>query len=403
MLRIIPIVYLELSSPGWHEKNINEIEFYYDDVARSLIAGKGFVHSVNPRATAPFSFSPGTPFSFVPPLYAWLLFIPYKLFGPKLLLAKIFQSMIDGVVCLLLYLLGKRLFNNNRTALLASLLYAIYPLAILMCSTLYYQIPMNVALCWLLLSFMAPITTRNGAWTGVALGVTSLAKPVTLPLIAILPIVKFVEAFREQRKLRPAVCWTGGFFLLVALTLAPWTIRNYMVFNELIPVQKGAGAPLLQGSKEGYIDLDVATLRAKYGTSLGVAPDDASKIAIYNHINHFRQNPLDYLRFLGKKFLLSWYNTEGKKKNPYVLLMQLPFLLLAVLSMISSARKWAKKPNWYILAVITFICGIQVIFFPLARYTLVVMPLVMLLAADGIELIYSKIRSRHRVNAARYA
>ena len=81
-LRITPILYLELSSPGWHEKNINEIEFYYDDVARSLIAGKGFVHSVNPRPTGtPFSFTPGTPFSFVPPLYAWLLYIPYKLFG----------------------------------------------------------------------------------------------------------------------------------------------------------------------------------------------------------------------------------------------------------------------------------------------------------------------------------
>jgi len=45
---------------------------------------------------------------------------------------------------------------------------------------------------------------------------------------------------------------------------------------------------------------------------------------------------------------------------------------------------WLKKPNWYIPALILYICGIQVVIFPLARYTLAVMPLVMLMAAFGL-------------------
>jgi hypothetical protein len=96
LLRIIPIIYLEWRTPGWHEKNINEIEFYYDDVARSLINGKGFVHSVNPRSEdSPYKFKPGTPFHFVPPLYAWWLYLVYLVLT-ECFTGKILQSMLDG-------------------------------------------------------------------------------------------------------------------------------------------------------------------------------------------------------------------------------------------------------------------------------------------------------------------
>ena len=41
LLRAAPNIWLEWKEPGWHASNINEIEFYYDDVARSLILGEG--------------------------------------------------------------------------------------------------------------------------------------------------------------------------------------------------------------------------------------------------------------------------------------------------------------------------------------------------------------------------
>ena len=103
-LRVAPNIYLELRQQGWHINNINEMEFYYDDVARSLIVGKGFVHSVNPRSqNSLYKFEPGTPFRFVPPLYAWWLGLVYFIFGPNVLIAKILQCLMDASVCLLLY------------------------------------------------------------------------------------------------------------------------------------------------------------------------------------------------------------------------------------------------------------------------------------------------------------
>ncbi len=390
ILRFIPIIYLEWKEPGWHEKNVNEVEFYYDDVARSLIAGKGFVHSVNPRSPdSPYKFKPGTPFHFVPPLYAWWLYLVYLVFGPNVFIAKILQSTLDAIVCLMLYSIGKRIFHDSKIGLFASLLYAIYPLAIVMCNTLYYQIPMNVIVCWMILCYMASITLRNGIWTGISVAASALAKPVTLPLIICMPIVRIVESWFKKSLLKPSFLWSISFIVAGSLTLAPWTIRNYMVFHKFVPVQHGGDVAFHQGSKEEYIDLDVNSLRKKYG-DFGLKQDEINKAAISNHLMHFRSNPLDYLRFLGKKFLLSWFNTEGKQKNFYVLLVQIPFLAFALISLIFSLKFWLKTPNWYIPALVLYICGIQVVIFPLVRYTLVVMPLVMLMTASGLNIVVTR-------------
>lgn len=392
LLRAAPNIWLEWNEPGWHAANINEIEFYYDDVARSLLVGKGFVHSVNPRSPdAEFKFTPGTPFHFVPPLYAWLLGIEYFVFGPNVFLAKLVQSFLDSLVCLLIYKIGLKTLDR-RTALIASLLYAIYPIAIAINTRLYYQILLNLALCWIILCMAASVTIKNGIWTGIAVGVSALAKPVTLPFILLLPLVRVLEGIRNQATRISSVWWSIFFASAFALTLAPWTIRNFVVFGRFIPVQSGAESVLIQGSKEDYIDLDVNSLRQKYGANFGLTPSELTSVAVSNHWTHLKSDPLDYLRFLGKKFLLAWYNTEGKDKNALALLVQLPFVLSALVGLITCFPLWVKRPNCYIIGLILYICGVQVLLFPLVRYTIAIMPLVMLPAAVGIDNILKKLR-----------
>jgi len=385
LLRAVPNMWLEWKEPGWHASNINEIEFYYDDVARSLILGKGFVHSVSPRSSnSEYGFSPGTPFHFVPPLYAWLLGIEYFVFGPNVFLAKLVQCFLDSFVCLLIYKIGVRMLDR-RTALIAAALYAIYPLAIVINTRLYYQTLLNLALCWIILCMAARVTVTNGMWTGIAVGISALAKPVTLPLILVVPVIRMLETIRSRATIRSHVLWSIAFATAFALTLAPWTIRNYVVFNRFIPVQSGAGSVLIQGSKEAYVDLDVISLRREYGVNFGITPDEFASTALLNHWTHLVSDPLDYFRFLGKKFLLAWYNTEGKDKNSTALLVQLPFIIVALFGFISLFPLWIRKPNWYVIGLILYISALQIVLFPLVRYTLAVMPLVMLPAASAIN------------------
>ena len=389
VFRAGPVVLLECRSPGYHASHINEIEFYYDDVARSLLAGAGFVHSVDPRPETPYQFEPGTAFSFVPPLYAWWLFLVYSIFGPNVFIAKILQSLMDASVCIIIFLIGRKMFENPVPALIAAGLYAVYPLAIVMNTTLYYQIPMNLALSWLVLCLMGAWTVRNGIWSGALLGIASLAKPITLPLIVLVPVVRIAQTFIGKMPVQRAVRWSIAFMLLSVAVLTPWTVRNYLVFEEFVPVQKGGPEPFYQGSREVFIDLDVITLRERYG-DFGVERDRLFDAALRNHIDHLNGNPIDYVRFMGKKFLLSWYNTEGKTKNPYVLLIQIPFLALAVSGLLMRPGLWLSNANWYIPAAILYVSAIQVATFPLARYTLAVMPLVMLPAASSLHVIALK-------------
>jgi 4-amino-4-deoxy-L-arabinose transferase-like glycosyltransferase len=392
LLRLAPVSYKEWKNPNWHNSNINEIEFYYDDVARSLLVGKGFVHSVNPRSSdLRFSFKPGTPFHFVPPLYAWWLYLIYLVFGPEMFPAKIIQCFLDASVCPLLFLLGKRIFVDRNTAILSAALYAMYPLAIVMCSTLYYQIPLNIALCLVLIGFISSVTKINGILTGIALGLSALAKPITLPFLLILPGLRIAESIFERVSLKPAIGWSLAFVLSALITLTPWTIRNYMVFNRFVPVQNGGNEVFVQGSKEEYIDLDVDKLRQRYPK--GLAPSGRLTItAIENHLAHLRERPADYVRFLAKKFLLTWYNTEGKDKNLLALLAQIPFLLFSIISLVFSSRLWVRRPGIYLIGTILYVCGLQVILFPLVRYTLAIMPLVMLITAEGMMTFAKKAR-----------
>jgi 4-amino-4-deoxy-L-arabinose transferase-like glycosyltransferase len=399
VLRAIPNVWLEWNEPGWHASNINEIEFYYDDVARSLIVGSGFVHSVNPRSPdAAFRFAPGTVFHFVPPLYAWVLAIEYFVFGPNVFVAKLVHSALDSIVCVLVFLIGIRLFDR-RTSLTAAALYAVYPLAIVMSTRLYYQVLLNLALCGIVLCFARRVTVKNGVWTGIAVGLSALAKPVTLPLILLAPAVRTFEGIREGASVKRHILWSVAFVTACTLTLAPWTVRNYIVFDRFIPVQSdtAAGYVLLQGSRDAYIDLDVATLHQRYGDRLGVREEEYVSVAFNNHLSHLRSNPFDYARFLAKKFALAWYNTEGKSRNLAVLLIQLPFIAAALVGLVIVFPTWARPPGLYIVGLILFITGLQVPLFPLARYTLAVMPLVMLPVAVTVTSAITRFANRYSV------
>lgn len=399
LVRISYPIYLEMKNEGYHERNINEIEFYYDDVARSIVAGKGFVHSENPNKYTKFKFEPGTPFNFVPPLYALLVAFVYKIFGPNVLYAKIITSLFDALVCLYIYLICKQIFHNRKLGLLASALYSVYPFAIYMASIMYYQTLLNLCLCIMVFCLLkARANWRNGAACGVAFGLSALAKPVTLPLIIFLPFIKFLEYIFKKIACDNFIQWTAFFVFAGVVVLLPWTVRNYIVFHEFVPVQKGGPAAFFQGSREEYIDVDVDTLRVKFKEDFSDTPS-MYKRGFDNHIHQLVDSPMAYLAFLVKKFAYSWFNTEGKTDNTKALLVQSPFLLMALIGFVSALKMWFRNFNYYIFIIVMFIVGVQVLYFPLVRYTLSVMPLMMIYSSVGIYFVMNLFNRRYSICA----
>ena len=78
---------------------------YHDQWARMILRGEDFSEGAFFRA----------------PLYAYFLASVYKIFGPGHVQVRLIQLLLGAISCVLVYLLGRRVFNR-RIAVIAALL-----------------------------------------------------------------------------------------------------------------------------------------------------------------------------------------------------------------------------------------------------------------------------------------
>jgi 4-amino-4-deoxy-L-arabinose transferase-like glycosyltransferase len=85
---------------------------------------------------------------------------------------------------------------------------------------------------------------RRHVFVGIAAGLTVLCKPVVLILALLLTGLIWNWADRFSRKIVHVAVYGATCVVLVA----PWSVRNYMLFDQFIPVSAGMGAGLWMGS-----------------------------------------------------------------------------------------------------------------------------------------------------------
>lgn len=87
-------------------------------------------------------------------------------------------------------------------------------------------------------------SSRRCAFVGLAAGLTILCKPVVLVLALLLTGLLWIDGDRLSGKIAHVIAYGATCALLVI----PWSLRNYSVFHDLIPVSAGVGAGLWMGS-----------------------------------------------------------------------------------------------------------------------------------------------------------
>jgi 4-amino-4-deoxy-L-arabinose transferase-like glycosyltransferase len=167
-----------------------------------------------------------------PPLYPLVLSAVSLLGGDGTLAHRALGIPIGAVTIVLVGLLGRRA-GGDRVGLLAAAICAVYPLMIatdgaLMSETLYGAlIAGSLLAAWRLLD-------RPGAWialgTGALIGLAALTRSEALLLV---PLLAWPVCVRGGAgwPLRAGVAALG-----CALVIAPWTIRNLVQFERLIPI-----------------------------------------------------------------------------------------------------------------------------------------------------------------------
>ncbi len=206
----------------------------YLALARNIAAGKGFtVNGVTPAV-------------YRPPLFSALLGGWFYVSGNSSpLSAAVFQSLMHAAGVLAAFLLFLEVVPSLAWAVAGTLWLAVNPLLVTR-AALVLQEPtlllFTTLAAWLSVRLLkAPSLPRAGA-AGAAWGLCTLDKVVAwfVPLL-LLAMRLLPERRRWEWKRREAAVLLLGF----AIVVAPWTIRNYVRFHRLIPVN-GQGEGMLE-------------------------------------------------------------------------------------------------------------------------------------------------------------
>jgi 4-amino-4-deoxy-L-arabinose transferase-like glycosyltransferase len=171
----------------------------------------------------------------------------YRVAGHDYRAARVGQSVLAGALVLAVYGMGASLFGR-ATGLLAAVGIAVYPPLIYLCGVFYVEHMTAVLLAMTLFFLVQWHRGRHCGWmwaAGITLGLTGLCRPVVLVFA---PLAAVYVAWSAKGKAR----WRCAGILTVATVavIAPWTIRNAMVFHHFLPVSTGFGVQLWLGNND---------------------------------------------------------------------------------------------------------------------------------------------------------
>jgi 4-amino-4-deoxy-L-arabinose transferase-like glycosyltransferase len=293
-------------------------ELSYNQIARNVAEGRGFTAGQDAEVRRPTAARG--------PAYVLLVAAFDRVFGDDHTPLFAFQVLLDALSLLLLVRLAKRWFDSWWIAWLAGLLYATYPpivsaTAAVLTETM-TQLTLLLWVTWFF-DYLAQRRPRDLILAGVALGVCALSKPHLalfgpVACLAALPQLRFAGA---ARALAIVVA-------VVVLTMAPWIVRNALVFHEFVPgvsiggmgIWFGSGA--FNGRTVGSLDHAAVpdSVRKKV---YAMGELEANRYATKEAIRVVREDPASYLKLSCLKVLRLWFNLgfdEGKPSRASIVL-----------------------------------------------------------------------------------
>jgi 4-amino-4-deoxy-L-arabinose transferase-like glycosyltransferase len=336
--------------------------------------------------------------------------------------AEVAQCLIGALTCLLVYFIGRRAFSP-WVGYVAALAAAFDPLLIWYSSRLAYETLLTFLLAlaiYSVLPFQESRQVKHAVLMGFCFGLAALANQVVL----LLPIVLCAVYLVTTGDRRVAIRQWGVVFLAVALTILPWTVRNYRVSGRLIPVHLGgitqfvkgnlefehyAEAPLQLVKLEGIANRAMAKLPGVDVTSYASSPSggtqDTSEILMDEMASGVEETltpyALAYLRNYPDRVLAKiivqlprfWYLSESPLKSWGLALSQGFVLVFALVGTVRVLRM-RHLFGLMLIATILYFNTIYAATVAEARYSTPVVPYVLILAALGLGVILGVIRNR---------
>jgi len=170
------------------------------------------------------------------------------------------------------------------------------------------------------------------------------------------------------------------------VVIAPWILRNYLVFQRFVPVQTLGGIHLaadinVYRSNSGELDhhresSDLAAL----GKMDAVERD---RFFYAMGLEGLKKYPLEFFENMGKRSLNMWYRTDSGRYENFLLFANGSLLIVAVGGIIISRQKW--RNLLLFLTIVIYYVALHTVLVAIARYMLPVIPILIIFAMVSVN------------------
>ncbi|MBX2989560.1 MAG: glycosyltransferase family 39 protein [Bacteroidetes bacterium] len=394
ILRVSLVGYLHLQGYTGDERE-------YVSLATKLAQGQPFIDSNGEWSTKA-------------PLWPFLLSVVFRVLGDGLLAPHVLGCVLGGLAIWLGFVLTLDLSGRRFVALIAAAFIALYPGLVIYSTLLQTE---SLYIVFVLASFILlerqrkHPTIATGALIGILAGFATLTRAVFFGFFIFLIAVLLV-AYRKQ----PGV-YAGSLAVAIVawlIVLTPWTIRNYNVHGEFVPISSWGGISLLLGnnpystgtwsSKPGFEEW-FRLRAAEHNLNLTRSTEtERSALGRKLAIEYVLSEPGNAATLALKKFYMHWIypisNTDSDTRLQAVCVAgDMVMYVFAGFGLMTMG--WKTRPFVPILLAVVFFTGMQVLLHCEARYRLPLMPVAAMFAAGGVALFADTKRMKEFFNIRR--
>ena len=358
----------------------NDRPFYFPDsdeyhrIAQNIRAGAGFGLDAECQARR----APG---------YPAFLAACYGLFGESPRAVRVVHAVFGAATVALLFFLVKEVFGRAE-AVIALSVSTIYPFFVFYCGLVLSETLFMFGLVGLLLALVrlhSRPSVSVAILAGLSCGLITLLRASFLLFLPFLLPFWFVTAKARKRQVLPFALMATG----CAMSLSPWVIRNYRIFDRFVPTTLIVGASLYEANNPhapGAPAMDAPWWPTERIAGLGEYEKD--QYLKKEAVQFIVDNPGRFLQLAVVKLLRTWNlipNVEAYRTPLYCgisLLSYGPVLALAIVGLFHTRSAWPKA--WLLLVPIVYYSGLHSIFVGSTRYRTPLMPFVIGFSARGV-------------------
>jgi 4-amino-4-deoxy-L-arabinose transferase-like glycosyltransferase len=369
----------------------------YDQLAENLVAGNGY--RFYPDTARTLMREPGYPF-----FLAGLLLV----FSSSFMAVKLANLCLALATAWLIIRLARRISDSRTVMVAAPLLFLFHPATLIAESRGSVETLFTfLVVLFLLVLYIALERSdwRHYLLTGAVLGLTVLVRstPMMFPVF----LLGYLMVFERRRTPVLTICRNIAVIILAMFAvLSPWIVRNYGLTGRFVPTASVLGISAHAGEyicvhrsedRPWYLlDRDAAQERTRLARTLGYPIEDGyyyqsfystgDELKFSAYLAHqvfadYARNPALCAKCMALNLFNFWFTGKTWASTATNLLVQLPYLILAVAGTALGAKRKQFALIGPLVLFILYVMAVHVPILAQARYSVPLIPLLSILAS----------------------